>query len=129
MLSRVCVWQLKERLESLKINKGEHYCADPSGMRDGNGCGPQLTETIEKVVTDAEKYVDKVSSRCSRWGFHGGTDTLLESCRYTTQPGAAFGREGASIANLGFTAAFLLVIGFQESRISHVYTPVMLDDQ
>lgn len=58
-------WQLKERLESLKINKGEHYCADPSGMRDGNGCGPQLSETIEKVVTDAEKYVDKVSSRGS----------------------------------------------------------------
>lgn len=52
--------QLKEKLENLKIDKGEFYTPDPTGLRTGNGVGPQLTETIEKVAQDAEMYIDKV---------------------------------------------------------------------
>jgi hypothetical protein len=34
--------------------------ADPAGARTGNGVGPQLSETIERVACDAEAAIDKV---------------------------------------------------------------------
>jgi hypothetical protein len=40
--------------EGAVIEKGEYYNADPQGNRTGNGVGPQLTETIERVCLDAE---------------------------------------------------------------------------
>ena len=39
------------------IDKGEHYCPDPMGQRNGNGPGPQLVETIERVAQDAESVI------------------------------------------------------------------------
>ncbi len=42
------------------IDKNPHYCADPTGNRNGNGVGPQLTEVIEKVAVDAESVLHKV---------------------------------------------------------------------
>lgn len=46
------------------IDKGEYYCEDPQGQRTGNGPGPQLMETIERVATDAESVIkDTLSKR------------------------------------------------------------------
>jgi cilia- and flagella-associated protein 298 len=39
------------------VEKGEHYCADPTGMRDGNGPGPVLMQTIETVAYDTEQVI------------------------------------------------------------------------
>jgi hypothetical protein len=50
---------IKERMEGISIDKGEHYSADPSGKRNGNGTSPQLKETIDRVCRDAELSVDK----------------------------------------------------------------------
>ena len=38
----------------MAIERSEHYAADPSGMRTGNGPGPQLAETLDRVCADAE---------------------------------------------------------------------------
>lgn len=43
------------------IHKSEHYMADPSGMRSGNGPGPQLMDTMEQVALDAESLLSKVT--------------------------------------------------------------------
>lgn len=45
---------IKEQYENTPIEKGATYSADPSGARTGNGPGPQLAETIERVCKDAE---------------------------------------------------------------------------
>jgi hypothetical protein len=44
------------------VEKGPHYQADPTGNRTGNGPGPQLAETIEKVALDTEGVLSPVSS-------------------------------------------------------------------
>ena len=46
--------QIDERYNNSVIDKGEFYTADPSGVRTGNGVGPQMTETIERVAVDTE---------------------------------------------------------------------------
>ena len=45
---------MKEQYEGVALEKSAHYAADPSGMRTGNGPGPQLSETLEQVCADAE---------------------------------------------------------------------------
>lgn len=45
---------LKEQYEGAALEKSPHYASDPSGMRTGNGPGPQLAETLEQVCADAE---------------------------------------------------------------------------
>eukprot|EP00622_Pseudochattonella_farcimen_P007223 FR743160.1.p1 GENE.FR743160.1~~FR743160.1.p1 ORF type:complete len:234 (+),score=38.88 FR743160.1:47-703(+) len=45
---------MKEQYEGAALEKSTHYAADPSGMRTGNGPGPQLSETLEQVCADAE---------------------------------------------------------------------------
>lgn len=42
------------------IEKNEHYRPDPTGIRTGNGTGPQLADTIEKVAVETESLLDKV---------------------------------------------------------------------
>lgn len=42
------------------IEKSQFYQADPTGMRTGNGPGPQLSDTIERVALDAESLLSKV---------------------------------------------------------------------
>jgi hypothetical protein len=43
------------------IEKGDRYQADPTGMRTGNGPVQQLVDTMEKVASDAESLLTKVS--------------------------------------------------------------------
>mmetsp|Transcript_29385 Transcript_29385/g.50720 ORF Transcript_29385/g.50720 Transcript_29385/m.50720 type:complete len:288 (-) Transcript_29385:69-932(-) len=45
---------LKEQYEGAAMEKSEFYQADPAGVRTGNGPGPQLAETLERVCSDAE---------------------------------------------------------------------------
>jgi len=46
--------EIKEQYEEAVIEKGEFYSADPNGCRNGNGVGPQLSDTFQQVVRDAE---------------------------------------------------------------------------
>lgn len=39
------------------VEKGEFYNPDPCGYRTGNGPGPQLLNTIERVCVDAVEYI------------------------------------------------------------------------
>ncbi len=55
--------EINERYENMSISKNEYYQPDPTGMRTGNGPGPQLSETIERVISDTESVLDKVSSK------------------------------------------------------------------
>lgn len=41
------------------VEKGPYYTPDPTGNRTGNGPGPQLAETMERVAADAEAAIDK----------------------------------------------------------------------
>ena len=43
------------------ITKNENYNPDPSGARTGNGVGPQLSDTMERVALDAEEAISKVT--------------------------------------------------------------------
>lgn len=50
---------IDEDYRGLTVEKNEHYKADPTGNRTGNGPGPQLMETFERVCTDTESVLDK----------------------------------------------------------------------
>jgi hypothetical protein len=52
--------RVEEEFKGEHIDKGEFYEADPTGMRNGNGVGPTLMETLERVARDAESAIDKV---------------------------------------------------------------------
>lgn len=54
--------EINERFDNATIAKNEHYQADPTGARTGNGPGPQLAETMERVACDTESILDKVGS-------------------------------------------------------------------
>lgn len=41
------------------IDRTEFYTEDPTGVRTGNGVGPSLTETFERVAVDAESVLSK----------------------------------------------------------------------
>ena len=51
--------EVNEKYEGAELMKNEYYQADPSGLRTGNGPGPELAATLERVATDAETYCDK----------------------------------------------------------------------
>eukprot|EP00600_Ochromonadales_sp_CCMP1393_P004995 CAMPEP_0174954854 /NCGR_PEP_ID=MMETSP0004_2-20121128/658_1 /TAXON_ID=420556 /ORGANISM="Ochromonas sp., Strain CCMP1393" /LENGTH=285 /DNA_ID=CAMNT_0016202719 /DNA_START=23 /DNA_END=880 /DNA_ORIENTATION=+ len=46
--------QVAEQYNNEVIEKNQYYQADPMGVRTGNGPGPQLAETIERVCIDTE---------------------------------------------------------------------------
>ena len=50
---------IDEEYRGMSVEKNEHYKADPTGNRTGNGPGPQLVETFERVCTDTESVLDK----------------------------------------------------------------------
>lgn len=52
---------IDEDYRGMTLDKNEHYKADPTGNRTGNGPGPQLRETIERVCVDAENVLDKIN--------------------------------------------------------------------
>ena len=52
--------EVQEKFDNLSVNKDEHYQPDPTGARTGNGIGPQLTATFERVIADTESVLDKV---------------------------------------------------------------------
>jgi len=51
--------EVKEKYEHVEVIKNEYYAADPSGLRTGNGPGPQLAATFDQVAAAAEAYCDK----------------------------------------------------------------------
>eukprot|EP01040_Poterioochromonas_malhamensis_P005469 gene5469-5872_t len=51
--------EIQERYNGEVIDKNEFYCPDPTGNRTGNGVGPHLTETIERVVREVDAILDK----------------------------------------------------------------------
>lgn len=59
---QVGIDEIQEQLNGCKVVKNEFYQMDPTGIRTGNGIGPQLTETFEIVARDAESILDKVLS-------------------------------------------------------------------
>lgn len=56
--------EINEKYNGASIDKGPFYQADPTGIRMGNGVGPQLAETIEKVCVDTESIISNVNSIC-----------------------------------------------------------------
>ena len=60
LIQRYC--QIEEKYNGSTIDKNEYYQADPTGVRCGNGVGPQLTATFEQVACDAEAVIGKVQT-------------------------------------------------------------------
>lgn len=56
--------EIQEKYNEETIEKGEFYKPDPSGVRNGNGVGPHLMETFERVVRDIQSVLDKVMNVC-----------------------------------------------------------------
>lgn len=56
--NKVGIDEIQEKYNNVLIEKNQYYQADPTGNRTGNGVGPQLTETIERVCLDAEAILD-----------------------------------------------------------------------
>lgn len=59
--------EIQEKYNQAHIDRGEFYKPDPTGIRTGNGVGPQLTETIERVIRDVESILDKVRYSHPPW--------------------------------------------------------------
>ena len=53
--------EIDEEYNGVKIERNPHYLADPTGQRTGNGVGPQVSETIERVARDTESILDKAN--------------------------------------------------------------------
>jgi hypothetical protein len=53
--------EINEKYNDEVIEKNEYYQPDPTGARNGNGVGPHLSETIERVAVDVEAILDQVS--------------------------------------------------------------------
>lgn len=51
--------EINEKYNNAVIDKNEFYQADPTGIRTGNGVGPNLSDTIERVAQDVEAILDK----------------------------------------------------------------------
>jgi hypothetical protein len=54
--------EIAENYNGDVVDKGQNYQSDPSGTRTGNGPGPQLAETIERVCVDTESVLSSVSN-------------------------------------------------------------------
>ena len=52
--------EIEEKYNGKMIDKGDYYFPDPTGARNGNGIGPQLSETFEIVAKDAVAILDVV---------------------------------------------------------------------
>ena len=50
----------EEEFNGLKIEKGEIYSPDSSGLRIVDGPGPQYSEIIKKVAAETESVLGKV---------------------------------------------------------------------
>lgn len=59
--SKAGIDEIQEKYNDERVEKGEFYKCDPSGNRTGNGVGPHLRETFERVIRDVESVLDKVS--------------------------------------------------------------------
>jgi len=51
--------EIHEKYAGERIEKGEFYKPDPTGMRTGNGVSSQLKDTIEQVINDVQSALDK----------------------------------------------------------------------
>jgi hypothetical protein len=61
---------INEKYNNEIIDKNEFYCADPTGIRTGNGVGPQLTETVDRVIRDTEEILGNVCILISIFSFY-----------------------------------------------------------
>jgi hypothetical protein len=52
--------EIQEKYNNEYVDKNEYYSPDPTGLRSGNGVGPHLTETIERVAREVDGILDKV---------------------------------------------------------------------
>jgi len=50
---------IDEDYRGMSVEKGQFYEMDPTGNRTGNGVGPQLSSTMERVAMDAEAALSK----------------------------------------------------------------------
>lgn len=53
--------EIDEEYHGVKVDRNPYYVADPTGQRTGNGVGPQVTETIERVARDTEAILAKTN--------------------------------------------------------------------
>ncbi len=51
---------IEEKYKGETLERGPYYEGDPTGIRNGNGVGPQLADTMDRVARDAEASLDKV---------------------------------------------------------------------
>jgi hypothetical protein len=49
-----------EKYQGAQIAKSDHYQPDPSGLRCGNGPGPEIAKILELVAKSADDAVDSV---------------------------------------------------------------------
>jgi hypothetical protein len=54
---------IDEQYRGEAVQKNEFYCEDPTGIRTGNGPGPQFADTLERVAQDAEAILDKAMAQ------------------------------------------------------------------
>jgi len=59
------------------VEKSSSYNPDPSGNRTGNAPGDELAEVFERVVVDAEQYVDKKRAKARQAVTIAGLDDKL----------------------------------------------------
>lgn len=62
--------EIQEKYNNEHVEKGEYYKADPTGIRNGNGVGPQLSETMNRVADDLESILDKVGTLISSYVYY-----------------------------------------------------------
>lgn len=53
--------EIDEEYNGVTIDRNPFYTADPTGQRTGNGVGPQVSDTIERVAKDTESLLDKAN--------------------------------------------------------------------
>lgn len=51
--------KIDEEYKGIAVDRGPYYVSDPTGLRNGNGVGPQLMQTFEMVIRDAEDIISK----------------------------------------------------------------------
>ena len=55
--------EIGETYNNETVERGQYYQPDPTGNRTGNGPGPQLSETIERVAVDTESILNQVFTK------------------------------------------------------------------
>ena len=73
--------EIRERMEGCKIERSEHYEADPQGVRTGNGVGEQMTGVFEDVAREADLYISKNQAKARKPLTVAGLEDKLANVR------------------------------------------------